>query len=352
MINETYCGTKNDLETPPDCPVGSPSCPTTVGKEPETGGGTGVGTLDPNDPNPSLVTGGETFPHTDDPDSPWSENPTSTLPGFESDKTTSVTVVDVNGDGIDDVIVTTDGDRPSKVYINPGDGDFSGVTPTDLGPPGQETPDTSSVKVADVNGDGVPDIIVGNEDGPNHIYLGDPSNPGVYEKDPLTFGLSDDKTTDVEVVDVDGDGALDIVVANDGQPNRIYYGDPNLEPGKKPSYGSDPDQESTIGSGSGPTTSVEVVDLNGDDRVDIVFGNDGERDEIFYGSGATGTRTDLSDAQPTSVPGTESTRTTDIKVGDVTGDGIADIVIAVNGEPNLLVEGHPYDGFRSPDEIG
>ncbi|MEC7001673.1 MAG: VCBS repeat-containing protein, partial [Actinomycetota bacterium] len=256
MINETYCGTKNDLETPPDCPVGSPSCPSTVGKEPENGGSTGVGSLNPDDPNPTLVTGGETFPHGTDPESPWMD-PTGSLPGFDPDTTTSVTLVDVNGDGIDDILVTSDGDHPTEVYINPGDGDFSEVTPTELGPPGTETPDTSSVEVVDINGDGAPDIILGNEDESNHIYLGDPNNPGVFEETPLKFGPEDDKTTDVEVADVDGDGALDIVVANDGQPNRIYYGDPSLADGETPKYGDDPSQESTIGSASDPTTSVE-----------------------------------------------------------------------------------------------
>ena len=106
-----------------------------------------------------------------------------------------------------------------------------------------------------------PDIIVGNKDGPNEIYLGDPTRPGTFDKAPLTFGSAEDATTDVEVIDLDGDGALDILVANDGQPNKVYYGDPALLAGTAPSYGTDPSKESTLGTGSGPSTSVEVKDL-------------------------------------------------------------------------------------------
>ena len=119
------------------------------------------------------------------------------------------------------------------------------------------------MKVVDLNGDGAPDIVLANTDGPNEIYLGDPSSPGTFEDSPLEFGSPDDVTKDLEVVDVDGDGALDIVVANDGQQNKVYYGDPTLVSGNAPTYGTDPAQETDIGTASGPSTSVELADLNG-----------------------------------------------------------------------------------------
>ena len=344
VVNETFCGTKNDLETPsnPEIPSDETPGPTTVGKDPQTGTTTSVGTLSPGDSRPSLVTGGDIFP----PGTPWSETPTGSLPGFDPRDTTSVTIADVDGDGDDDIIVATVGGEPSEVYINPGNGDFSGVTPSPLGPPGEQTPtpDTANVQVVDINGDGAPDIIVANTDGPNEIYLGDPSRPGTFDKAPLTFGSADDVTKDVEVTDVDGDGAVDLVVANDGQPNRVYYGDPALAAGSPPSYGTDPAKESVIGSSSGPSTSVEVADLNGDGRADIVVGNDGERDEIYLGTGPAGSRPVLSSATPTLLYGTENSRTSDVKIGDITGDGNPDIVIASNGEPNLLYPGR-FDGY-------
>lgn len=328
MLNETFCGTKNDLETP---------SPTTVGKEPETGTTTAVGNPNPTDPRPTLVTGGSLFP----PGTPFATTPTSSLPGFDPKDTTSVTFADVDGDGDEDIVVTTVGGKPTEVYLNPGNGDFSGVQPSTLGPPGLKTPtpDSSSVKVIDVNGDGTPDLVLGNKDGQNDIYLGDPSNPGKFASEPLKFGAPGDVTTDVEVVDVDGDGAVDIVVANNGQPNKVYYGDPALPTGGTPSYGTDPTKESTLGTGSGPSTSIELADLNGDGRLDILVGNDGARDEIFMGAGAPGVRQPLAGATPIQLYGTALLRTSDIKVGDVTGDGLPDIVVASIGENNLLYPG-------------
>lgn len=343
VLNETFCGTKNDLETPP---------PTTVGKEPETGTSTAVGNPNPNDPNPTLVTGGSLFP----PGNPFANSPTSSLPGFDPKDTTSVTVADVDGDGDEDIIVTTVGGKPTEVYLNPGNGDFTGVQPSTLGPPGLKTPtpDSSSVKVVDINGDGIPDLVLGNKDGQNEIYLGDPSSPGTFAAEPLKFGAPGDVTKDVEVVDVDGDGALDIVVANDGQPNKVYYGDPALPAGSTPSYGTDPSKESTLGTGSGPSTSVELADLNGDGRLDIVVGNDGWRDEIFMGGGAPGVRQPLAIETPILLYGTSNLRTSDVKVGDVTGDGLPDIVVASMGENNLLYPGRADGNFENeiPTVIG
>ena len=259
--------------------------------------------------------------------------------------------MDVDGDGDEDIVVTTVGGETTNVYLNPGNGDFSAVEPIPLGPPGEATPrpDSSSVQVIDLNGDGAPDIVVGNKDGQNEIYLGDPSKPGTFDKQPLMFGESGDVTKDVKVVDVDLDGSLDIVVANDGQTNKVYYGDPTLPIGSSPTYGQNPSRD--IGVSARGSTSVEVADLNGDGRPDILIGNDGTRDEIFMGSGPAGTRQDLATETPTLLFGTTGMRTSDIKVGDVTGDGIPDIVVASIGETNLLYPGRPSGSGTFANEI-
>ena len=48
------------------------------------------------------------------------------------------------------------------IYLNPGDGDFSEVPPI---PIGDEKDDTRSVLVVDIDGNGEPDVIVGNGPG-------------------------------------------------------------------------------------------------------------------------------------------------------------------------------------------
>ena len=270
------------------------------GTEPEPVSTTAVGTLDPSAPKPTLVSSGSIFPASaTSGGEPWQSDPTGSLPQFDPLTATSVTVVDVNGDGADDVIVTGGRNTPNVVYINPGEGDFAGVAPQEIGPANAATPRTTDVEVVDVNGDGVPDIVVANDGAANEIFLGDPSQPEVYDTPGVPFGRSEAKTTDIKVVDINGDGSPDIVVANDGSANMVYYGNPT---DSTPSYGSDPSLTSTIGSEIEKSKSVEVFDLNSDGLPEIIVGNAGAPDQIYYHPGDA----DLSAVQPVELPGTRA----------------------------------------------
>jgi len=75
--------------------------------------------------------------------------PTGSLP-------TSVTIVDVNGEGKPDLITANTGANTASVLLGAGTGSFGAKTdfPTGLVPHG--------VAVADLNGDGIPDLAVVN----------------------------------------------------------------------------------------------------------------------------------------------------------------------------------------------
>ena len=169
----------------------------------------------------------------------------------------------------------------------------------------------------------------GNEDALNAIYLGS-ETPGDFSiSRPILFGDAFHRTTDLKIVDLDQDGALDILVANDGQPNMIYYGDRAGEPGDVPQYGAD---SSTISFGIAATRAIRVSDLDKDGHVDILVGNSGTVSTIVWGSGA---RVDLSSAIPVSL-GTQAFAVSDLDLKDVDGDSWPDIVLAVDGAPNIL----------------
>ena len=112
----------------------------------------------------------------------------------------SAPLADLDGDGDVDVVVGYDRVR-KMVFLNDGEGHFGRGNVF-----GRES-NTRSITLSDLNGDGAVDILVTNRGAPNTIHLND--GRGRF---PTTtyFGSSDDSTIDVVSADVDGDGALSV----------------------------------------------------------------------------------------------------------------------------------------------
>jgi hypothetical protein len=132
----------------------------------------------------------------------------------------SVAIADVNGDGKKDIVVANCGitycdssDGGVGVLLGNGDGTFQSVTTYDSGGYG-----TLSVAVADVNGDGKPDLVVSNtyacsncSNGSVGVLLG--NGDGTFQK-AVTYDSGGFWTTFVTVADVNGDGKPDIEVSS------------------------------------------------------------------------------------------------------------------------------------------
>jgi hypothetical protein len=176
--------------------------------------------------------------------------------------TVSVAVADVNGDGKPDIVAANVSSDTVSVLLGKGDGTFQ--TAVAYGPGGYNP---ESVAVADVNGDGKPDLIVANYSGEPccanggvGVLLG--NGDGTFQT-AVAYGSGGNEAESVAVADVNGDGKPDVVVANfSGGTVGVLLGN------------GDGTFQTAVALGSGgESTSVAVADLNGDGKPDLVVAN-------------------------------------------------------------------------------
>jgi hypothetical protein len=236
---------------------------------------------------------------------------------------TSVAVADLNGDGRPDVVVANEcasnvpvcgggGQNGSVgVFLGNGDGTFSAAVTYDSG-----AMDAKSVAVADVNGDGKPDLLVANFIDPSKgggsvgVLLG--NGNGTFQS-AITDGLNPARNiSSIAVGDLNGDGKPDLVVAKSGSPDGIGVllgnGDGTFQPDV--AYDS-----------HGIAVFVTVADVNGDGKLDLLVANDGSNTAavlLGLGNGRF---------LPPMIYSSGGAGAASVAVMDVNGDGKPDFVV-------------------------
>jgi len=189
---------------------------------------------------------------------------------------TAVRAGDLNGDHVLDLVVTNFNESTVSVFLGTGSGGFSALTPFVVDAPNAAGP--MDVGILDVDGNGIPDLVVAAYS-ENLLYVfngndgGDGFGDGTFT--PGTLLPTGTFPTSVNVSDVNGDGVLDVVVANFGSDSlSIYQGS-----GSFTGLGS-PITMATAAS-SGPE-ALAVADVNGDGKPDLVVGyGDIDDSEVF-----------------------------------------------------------------------
>jgi hypothetical protein len=244
--------------------------------------------------------------------------------------TSFVLVADLNGDGIPDVVLEA---NPVLIYLGNKDGTY-----TEAAAPPIQGPTSYPLVIADFNGDGILDLAVpvygGNEIA---ILLG--KGNGTFA-DPVvaTVPGSNIEIGQIVVADFNGDGIPDLAVIAEADSSTVDIllgnGDGTFT------------AETTEPPVSGTPSYFATGDFNGDGKTDLAV-EEGETIAILLGNGdgtfaASGSVNSGSTGSP-------------IAVADFNGDGKPDIVLATGegtSESVIILTGNGDGTFNSPSSGG
>jgi len=269
----------------------------------------------------------------------------SAFPGQFAEKTTFVAVADVDADDDLDLIFTNDGQQ-NRLYLNEGLGSFADVSNNSFTPGGVtrmpvDAWSSTCVLAEDFDGDGDIDLFIANDalsGEQNRLLLND--SLGVFRDFSERSGLlaaSIDKTVWAVAGDVDGDDDPDILVINRAQEHRMLINN-----------GGGIFQLKSLAEGSASQAKcADLGDIDGDGDLDLIIAQtETQQNELYlnYGLGV------FTDETASRLPA-ESDDTWAVKYFDANADGYLDIYYVNFGQNNrlLLNDGTGHFSYASSD---
>jgi hypothetical protein len=238
-------------------------------------------------------------------------------------------VGDVDHDGDLDVVFGNK-DQTNTLYLNEG-----GVLAEN--PAWESLPNlaTYTIALGDIDGDGNLDVVCGDFSGGISVYLNS-GGAEVFERIPAWTSGTITAIQGIILGDVDDDGDLDLVCANGGPTTPARFNGNYLYLNTDGMFESTP---AWTAADSVDTRCVALGDLDGDGDLDVVFGNAGT-------AGLTNTAylnvggQSVFETTP-SWRSADTTATTAVALGDINGDGALDLICGngdLSTQKNVLYE--------------
>ncbi len=232
--------------------------------------------------------------------------------GPVSDRSYSALLSDVNRDGSLDLVISNDRPDAKLVYLNDGKAHFRKDSTW-----GSPEWTTRNATVADLNGDGWPDVIAANRGGRSNICLND--GKGRFDATPCPV-IDAQSATSIVTGDFNKDGAIDLAIPHrDGGQSSIFFNDGKAGFAKTQAFG--PTVTNARASAAG--------DLNGDGWLDLVVGDERTGTRVYLNDGHGQLVSGVALGEASLAPGA-------IVIADMNRDGRADIIIGHADAPGTL----------------
>ncbi|MHB1021315.1 MAG: beta strand repeat-containing protein [Acidobacteriaceae bacterium] len=213
-----------------------------------------------------------------------------------------VAMADLNGDGIPDLVTTNYNGTTMSVLLGNGDGTFK--THVDYAVPSN----SFGIVIGDLNGDGIPDIVVANHGNSGlTVFMGNGAGTFQAGQAIATSGV----TQYVAMGDFNGDGILDLVTLNDNTGSisvLLGNGDGSFQ------------AEQAYGTTYTFTYGLAIADFNHDGKLDVaVADNAGSDVGVLLGNGDGTFQTEttyFTDSSPAN-----------LAVADLRGNGDQDLIV-------------------------
>ncbi len=220
-------------------------------------------------------------------------------------------ITDMNGDGKPDMV------EPGVIYLNDGNNDFRPAIPAVNFP--TKWINDPNVQVADFNGDGLLDVVMSSSTSPTKytIWINNGQNGFNPPKQILNAPSASISSRLVYFVDMNGDGLTDILSAANGLVIYWNNGQGDFISGGVADGGAS-------FSGSFTDNKMQLVDFNSDGFLDLLYGDSqGNNWRVWLNDGVNGFRSPVS---LSNYPGSEGLDSWNVQLVDVNGDNRPDVL--------------------------